>query len=115
MVYSSFDRDWEPPLSRGRRTCCEALSFRRMATSWRRCGVRPRSSPMVRLGLAGRLYLIIGLGFTLSLLIVAFLLQRIGMIQGTYETVLTTQVRQLDQARLLEVSLRWQVQEWKDI
>jgi methyl-accepting chemotaxis protein len=70
---------------------------------------------MVRLGLAGRLYLIIGLGLTLSLMIVVFLLHRIGVIQGTYETVLTTQVRQLDQARLLEVSLRWQVQEWKDI
>ena len=70
---------------------------------------------MGRLGLAGRLYLINGLGFALSLSIVGFLLHRIGAIQGAYETALTTQVRQLDQARLLEVSLRWQVQEWKDI
>jgi methyl-accepting chemotaxis protein len=67
------------------------------------------------LSLASRIYSIIGLSSVFALSVIVFLLYQIHTVQQRYDTLLATQVRQLDKVRLTEITLRWQVQEWKNI
>src|SRR5438552_18511769 len=70
---------------------------------------------MNRLGIAARIHLIIGLSSAFAVGAIAFLLVQIGTVIDDTGTVLATQVRQRDMARVLEVQFKTQVQEWKNI
>ncbi len=70
---------------------------------------------MRNLSIATRLYGILGLAAVLFLAATGFLVYELHHVNSGYEEVLATVVRQQDQARVMQVTFKKQVQEWKDI
>jgi methyl-accepting chemotaxis protein len=70
---------------------------------------------MRNLRIGTRLYALVGLGIVFSLAAIGFLLYHLQLLNRGYEEVLATVVRQQDQARVMQVTFKKQVQEWKDI
>ena len=70
---------------------------------------------MKQLSIANKIYAIIGLSALFSLTAIFFLLFQMGQINAAYETLLASEIQQENLARTLEVNLKTQVQEWKNI
>ena len=65
--------------------------------------------------IATKLHFIIGMSLAFSLGAIGFLLYELGHVAAAYEGGLAGQVRAQDQARVVQVDFKKQVQEWKDV
>ncbi len=70
---------------------------------------------MKNLSIATRIYAILGLSLIFSLAAIGFLLYQIAGVSHRYDQILATEVSQQDQARVMEVDFKKQVQEWKNV
>ena len=64
---------------------------------------------------ASKLYLLIGICLLLGAASTSWLLYRMRSLTGTYDRLLTKEVAEQDQVRIMQVTFKKQVQEWKDI
>jgi methyl-accepting chemotaxis protein len=65
--------------------------------------------------IATKLHFIIGMSLAFSLGVIGFLLYELGHVAAAYEGGLAGQVHAQDQARVVQVDFKKQVQEWKDV
>jgi methyl-accepting chemotaxis protein len=81
-------------------------------------GREPRTGDeqaMKHFRIATKLHFIIGMSLAFSLGAIGFLLYELGHVAAAYEGGLAGQVRAQDQARVVQVDFKKQVQEWKDV
>jgi methyl-accepting chemotaxis protein len=72
--------------------------------------VRPR-----RIRIAGKLGVVMGAMTLVAAVVAGVLFVQLRQVTTTYDELLTSQVRSALQAREMQVTLKKQVQEWKDI
>ncbi|HWY86335.1 MAG TPA: methyl-accepting chemotaxis protein [Gemmataceae bacterium] len=70
---------------------------------------------MKQFSMTKKIYAIVGLSAGFALTAIVLLLVQMGRINAAYEKVIATQVRQENMALRIEVSLKTQVQEWKNV
>src|SRR5690349_17939210 len=92
-----------------------------MGISWQKsagCVTRPTANGESRLNhlrLSTKLWLIVGLTWFVGCGIATVLFFRVSGVAAAYDTLLNTQYEQRAKARVLQLSLKKQVQEWKDL